>query len=101
MVAEDITKVHYDDFRRAIDLIPTHNLLMVAGDYNARIGADNTMYTFHETKNRNGKYLLELALEKNFIIANTYFQKKVGKLWTFISKGGIKCQLDYILVSRK
>jgi hypothetical protein len=74
---------------------------MVVGDYNARLGKEDANFTFHEATNRNGKFLLELALEKNLIIANTRFQKRTGKLWTFISPGGTKCQLDYILVRKK
>ena len=64
------------------------NTRMVVGDFNVRIGADDARYNFHETTNSNGKYLLELTFEKNFIILNTYFQKRKGKLWTFISPGG-------------
>ena len=67
---------------------------MVVGDYNARIGADDAKYTFHDATNRNGKYILDLALEKNLIIANTRIQKRTGKLWT-------NCQLDYVLVRKK
>ena len=97
MAKDDVTEGNYDCLRRAIDSIPAHNLVMVVGDYNARIGAEDAKYTFHNATNRNGKYLLDFALEKNLIIANTRFQKRTGKLWTFISPGGTKCQLDYVL----
>ena len=40
-------------------------------------------------------------MEKNLIIANAQFCKKKGKLWTYISPGGSKCPLDYILIRRK
>ena len=46
-------------------------------------------------------YLMDMAVEKNLVIANTQFCKKRGKLWTYISLGGSKCQLDYILMRKK
>ncbi|XP_072022739.1 uncharacterized protein [Amphiura filiformis] len=69
--------------------------------FNATVGLEDTKFTYHDTTNRNGKYLVELATEKNLIIANTQFRKKAGKLWTFTSPGGNKYQLDYILIRRK
>ena len=101
MVDEDIIEGHYDNLRRAIDSIPTHNMLLVIGDFNARVGPEDVRFPFHESTNRNGKYLFDFAIEKNLLIANTYFQKRIGKRWTYISPGGTKCQLDYILVRRK
>ena len=65
------------------------------------LGLDDAKFTHHDITNRNGKYLVELATEKNLIIANTQFRKKAGKLWTFTSPGGNKYQLDYILIRRK
>ena len=101
-VADDeIIEGHYDQLRSAIDSIPAHNVLIVVGDFNARIGPEDAKFTYHSETNRNGKYLLELAMEKNFIITNTQFQKRKGKLWTYTSPGGNQYQLDYILVRRK
>lgn len=101
VVDEAIIEKHYDNLRRAIDSIPAHNLLMVVGDFNARIGPEDAKFTFHEATNRNGKYLMDLVIEKNLINACTMFQKRMGKLWTYISPGGSKYQLDYILVRKK
>ena len=98
---DDIIEEHYNRLRGAIDAIPAHNLVIVVGDFNARIGSDDAKFTFHEATNRNGEHLLNLASEKEFVIANTYFRKKIGKLWTYISPGGNKYQLDYILVRKK
>ncbi|XP_072025084.1 craniofacial development protein 2-like [Amphiura filiformis] len=98
---EDAVENHYDSMRIAIESIPAHYLLIVMGDFNARVGLEDTKFTHHDTTHRNGKYLVELATEKNLIIANTQFRKKAGKLWTFTSPGGNKYQLDYILIRRK
>ena len=101
VVDEDIVEGHFDNLKRAVDSVPAHNVLLVIGDFNARIGPEDGRYTYHESTNRNGKYLADMAMEKGLIIANTQFCKKKGKLWTYISPGGSKCQLDYILVRRK
>ncbi|XP_030839582.1 uncharacterized protein LOC115923289 [Strongylocentrotus purpuratus] len=101
VVNEDIIEGHYNNLRRAIDSIPAHNVLLVVGDFNARIGPEDAKYTYHETTNRNGKYLVDMAVEKNLVIASGQYCKKKGKLWTYISPGGSKCQLDYILIRKK
>ena len=101
MADEDITEEHYNILRGAINSIPAHNLLIGVGDFNARIGKEDGKFTFHEETNRNGEYMTDLAYEKDLIVTNTYFHKKKGKLWTYISPGGNKLQLDYILVRKK
>ena len=85
----------YDNLRRAIDSIPAQNMLLVIRDFHARVWPKDARFPFHESVNRNGKYLVDFAIEKNLLIANTYFQKRIGKRWAYISPGGTKCQLDY------
>ena len=74
---------------------------MVLGDLNARIGNDDARHTLHSSTNRNGKLLLDLVMEKDLIITNTYFRKRPGKLWTYIGPRGHKAQLDYIITRCK
>ena len=81
--------------------MPAHNVLLVIGDFNARIGPEHGNFTFHETTNRNGNCLYELVIENRLVIGNTYFQKRKGKLWTYTSPLGTHAQLDYILIRKK
>ncbi len=81
---EDTIESFYDSLRRAIESIPAHNVMMVIGDFNARIGKSDTKFAFHETTNRNGSHLLDLICEKNLFISNLKFQKRAGKKWTLI-----------------
>lgn len=98
VTAED----HYNNLANAINSIPKHNVLLVVGDFNAHIGKDDAAHTYHENTNSNGKLLLDLAEENNLIITNTTFQKRSGKLWTYLSDmNGNKSQIDYILINRK
>ncbi|XP_072023006.1 craniofacial development protein 2-like [Amphiura filiformis] len=98
---EDNIEAHYDNLRRAIDSIPAHNVLVIVGDFNGRVGTGDANYTYHNTTNRNGKYMVDLVIDKNLIIANTYFRKRNGKLWTYMSPTGSKYQLDYVLIRKK
>ena len=93
---------HYSNLKNAINDIPKHNVILVVGDFNAHIGKESARFSYHENTNSNGKLLLELAEETNMVITNTMFQKRKGKLWTFISDmTGTKTQIDYILINKK
>ena len=87
--------------RRAIESVPTHNYLIILGNFNAQLGLEDARYTMQTKSNRNGKLLHELAVEKNLIIGNTSFQRGLGKLWTYISPGGYKSLIDYIIIRKK
>ena len=100
---EEVEKFHHD-LRDYINTVPAHNLLVVAGDLNARIGwADSGFgWYFHQNTSRNGQLLQETVEETRLEIANVRFRKNKGRLWTFLSDGtGRKATLDYILVRRK
>lgn len=91
----------YDDLSETINNLPAHNFLMLVGDLNAHLGKDVGRFTFHETTNRNGELLNDLAAEMKLCNTSTVFKKKLGKLWTHISPKGDKAQLDYILCRNK
>ena len=79
--------------------IPKHNVLLVIGDCNAHLRSENTLYTFHDKTNNNGKLLLHYSII--LIIANTRSQKKRGKLFTFTSEmNNCQPQIDYILINK-
>ncbi|CAH1242794.1 Hypp6974 [Branchiostoma lanceolatum] len=73
---EDIVTSHYEDLARTIESIPAHHLLLVVGDFNARIGSEDAKFPFHEETNRNGRQLLDLASEKDQVISSTYFARR-------------------------
>ena len=93
---------HFENLLNAISMIPKHNVLVVLDDFNAHIGEIDAKYTYHLNTNKNGQHLLDLSSEKNLVITNTTFQKRRGKLWTYLSDmSGNKTQIDYILINRK
>ena len=72
------------------------------GDFNAHIGSHQAKFTYHSDTNKNGQLTIDFAEEANMLMANTHFQKKTGKLWTFISDmAGTKTQVDFIMINRK
>lgn len=92
----------YQQLSSLINSIPKHNLKMICGDMNAKVGTQNSkILSFNRKSNRNGKLLLDMIEECELVLLNTKFQKRIGKLWTFTYPNGQKSQLDYILVNRK
>ena len=79
--------------------IPKHKVLIIGGDMNAQIGKNvNNKFSLH---NRNGEHLTDFAQENGLTCLNTEFQKRKGKLWTYIYANNAKAQIDYILMNKK
>ncbi|RXN37861.1 LINE-1 retrotransposable element ORF2 [Labeo rohita] len=59
----------YEDLQKCTKDIPIHNVLIILGDFNARIGKDNHLsnpktigpHVFHEESNENGKRLVDFC----------------------------------------
>ena len=68
---------------------------------NVRMGPEDVQYTYNTTTNNNGNRLKEMMEEYQLLAANSQFQKKKGKLWTWISPHKTKHQIDYIIVRKK
>ena len=82
--------------------IPKHNVILIGGDMNARIGeSDAKGSVYNETTNENGQHLLDYMQECNLKALNTSFTKRKGKLWTHTSPAGARSQIDYILINNK
>ena len=61
-------------------------MLAIIGDFNARIGKDDGTFTYHQYTNRNGSLLLDFVNEKQLVVTNTSFQKKMNKMWTYMDQ---------------
>ena len=60
--------------------VPKHDLILIAGDFNAHLGQDDGFkYSFHETTNRNGIMLKNCLHENKCICLNTQYQKRSGQ----------------------
>ena len=67
--------------------IPKHNVTLIGGDMNARIGENVAKALAYNTTNENGQLLLNYAQEYNLKVLNTSFLKQKGKLWAHTSLG--------------
>ncbi|XP_029633834.1 craniofacial development protein 2-like [Octopus sinensis] len=99
-VADEIENF-YTTLRSTIEQVPLHNFLVIAGDLNARLGSDETKFTFNSKTNRNGEMLKDFLEEFNLYTSNNSFMKPKGQLWTFESPLGDRAQIDYLIFRKK
>ena len=70
------TEDFYTDLTAITRNVYSHNLLLIAGDFNAQLGQDDGLkLSFHETTNRNGNMLKNCLHENKLICLNTQFSK--------------------------
>ena len=81
-----------------VHCIPKHNVLVIGGDMNVQI---NHKFNLHNSSNRNGQPITDFTLENRLTCLNTKFQKRKGKLWTYIYANNTKAQFDYIFINKK
>ena len=65
------------------------------------VGKDDMNFTYYQETNKNDVLLIDIINEKQLVIKNTCFQKKLNKLWTYMDPCCMKYQLDYILMRKK
>ena len=99
---EDDVTDFYNDISSFIRYVPKHNVLIIAGDFNAHLGIDHdNKFAYHTESNINGYLLDHFIIENCLKSLNLKFQKKSGKLWTHTHPNGFKFHLDYIIVNNK
>ena len=92
----------YEDLTDHVDTIPTHDLIVIAGDLNAHIGRDKAnQNAYYPSTNRNGQLLLDFALENSFTIGALKFNKRRTKKVTWKAPNGGLHQIDHILIKSK
>ena len=92
----------HNSLRDVVCSTPAHDLLLVLGDFNAKLGPEIPGFTYNGRTNRNGSLLLETMDECSLEATNLRFMRKREKRWTFLSEGTHhKALLDYVLVRRK
>eukprot|EP00058_Branchiostoma_floridae_P025263 XP_002610753.1 hypothetical protein BRAFLDRAFT_91539 [Branchiostoma floridae] len=88
----------YSTLNSFVQSTPLHAMLLIGGDFNARIDGK---FSFHQIPNRNGGYLLDLVNRNNLIVGNTSFQKPKNRLWTWRSPNGNLAQIDFCLFRKR
>ena len=69
----------YGDLQDLLELTPQNNVLFIIGDWNAKIGSQETPGITGKfglgVQNEAGQRLIELCQKKTLVIANTFFQQ--------------------------
>uniref|UniRef100_A0A914WF55 Endonuclease/exonuclease/phosphatase domain-containing protein n=1 Tax=Plectus sambesii TaxID=2011161 RepID=A0A914WF55_9BILA len=93
----------YDNLEEEINKRSTY--LVIMGDFNAKVGhrQDDQIFIGHfgGDHNEQGKRLATMAESRRLFVANTFFQKRAGQRWTWISLNGeTKNEIDFIFTNR-
>ena len=98
------TEEFYETLQDQVDKINKNDYIIVAGDYNARVGKipiDGILGTNGEiTINNNGHKLKEFASVNELKITNTFFRHKEIHKMTWSARG-YRSIIDYILTNKK
>ena len=98
--------VFLEKLEGAIRKIPTNEMIVVGGDFNAHVGERSPEYLEEHgqhgfgVRNKEGERLLESLQALELFAANTGFKKKQEQLITYKSAGH-DTQVDYILVRKE
>lgn len=107
--SDESKEAFYGQLNDTIANVPPHNFLVVAADFNARLGLDSHQssplavgpHIYHDESNNNGKLLTELCATNKLYSAQSKFPNRKGRKWTWRHPAGTKAQLDHILVRTK
>ena len=92
----------YNELSSLVHNIPKYNVLVIGDDINAQIRKNgNHKYSLQNSSDRNGQHLTDFTIENRFTCLNTNFQKREGKLWTYMYANNTKAQIDYIFINKK
>ena len=103
--SEEDIETFYDDVKKILDTEKTH-YTMVMGDFNAKVGkakvGETSMGKFGiGERNERGDKLINFAETYGLKIANTFFQKREGRKWTWKSPDGkTKNEIDFIMTDK-
>ena len=80
----------YEDLQDLLDLTPKKDVLFIIGDWNAKVGSQETPGGKFGLGMRNeaGQRLTEFCQENALVIANTLFQQHKRRFYTWASLEG-------------
>ena len=98
----------YEELQHAVSRIPRHDLLLIMGDLNAKVGNENTDCERAMGRhgcgviNDNGERLVDFCLENNCLIGGIVFpHRNIHKLTWTSPDGTTVNQIDHILINGK
>ena len=96
----------YEDLQDLLELTCKNDVLFIIGDWNTKVGSQETPGITGKfglgVQNEAGQRLIEFCQENTLVIANTLFQQRKRRLYTWTSLDGQYWnQIDYILCSQR
>ena len=96
----------YEDLQDLLELIPKKYVLLIIGDWNAKVGSQEIPGVTGKfglgVQNEAGQRLTEFCQENTLVIANTLLQQHKRRLYTWTSPDRQhQNQIDYILCSQR
>ena len=99
----------YNNLEDHLEQDKTHNIHLVVGDFNARVGRDSHLahpeviarHCFYDTTNNNSERLVSMCEEHKLRPAQMKFPQPKCRQWTWMHPTGSKHQLDHILINSK
>ena len=96
----------YEDLQDILELTPKKDVLFITGDWNAKVGSQERSGVTGKfglgVQNEARQRLIEIYQENAQVIANTLFQQRKRRLYTWTSPDGQhRNQTDYILCSQR
>ena len=80
------------DLQDLLELIPKKDVLFIIGDWNAKVGSQETPDTTDKfglgVQNEAGQRLIEFCQDNTLVIANILFQQHKRRLYTWASPDG-------------
>ena len=113
VVKQEMARVNVDilgisELKDLLELTPKKDVLFIIGDWNAKVGSQETLGVTRKFKfglgvwNEAGQRLTEFCQENALVIANTFFQQHKRRLYTWTSPDGQhQNQINYILCSQR
>ena len=104
----EVKDAFYDQLQTAVESVHAHDMLLILGDLNAKVGSDNTGREHVMGKhgigiiNDNRERLADFCEENNLLIGGTLFQHKhIHKITWMSPDRTTKKQIDHVIINRR
>ena len=109
MHSEEERDEFWNELTRCVDGLSTRNYVVVLGDLNARVGDGEAEGVVGKNgvpgENESAKRLLDMCVEQELVVGNSFFKKKgINKYtWIRVANGRVveRALMDYVLITKR